>query len=96
MGNPIEVSPGMVVGLGFSGGSGEWLFGGYRGMSESGGGLYRLTLDGSSTQHFRWPVLEGLVNDIAPLPGGPGFLAVFGGFGTTWGGGGGLHAESSA
>jgi len=88
MGNPIEVSPGMVVGLGFSEHSGEWLFGGFRGVYESSGGLSRLTLDGSSTQHFRWPVFEGIVNDIAPLPGGSGFVAAFGGFGTTWGGGG--------
>ena len=96
MGNPIEVSPGPVVGLGFSEPSGEWLFGGYRGVSESSGGLYRLTLDGTSRQQFRWPVFEGIVNDIAPLPGGSGFVAAFGGFGTTWGGGAGLHAESSA
>jgi len=87
MGNPIEVSPGMVVGLGFSEPSGDWLFGGYRGVYESSGGLYRLTLDGSSPQQFRWPVLEGIVNDIVPLPGASGFAAVFGGFGTTWGGG---------
>ncbi len=58
-------------------------------MSESSGGLYRLILNGTSRQQFRWPVFEGIVNDIAPLPGGSGFVAAFGGFGTTWGGGAG-------
>jgi len=87
MGNPIEVSPGMVVGLGFCEPAGEWLFGGYRGVYESSGGLYRLTLDGSTAPQFRWPVSEGIVNDVAPLRGVSGFAAVFGGFGTTWGGG---------